>query len=396
MLDLDRIRHDTRGVATVNHLNNAGASLMPAPVADAVVGYLREEERYGGYETARARRDDLEDVYDALAALLSVGPSELAITDNATRAWDLAFYGLRFGSGDRILTTTTEYAANYIAYLQIARRTGAIVDVVPDTATGEIDVDALDAMIDDRVKVVSMNHMPTNSGLLNPVAAVGAVTRRHGVPFLLDACQTVGQVPIDVDEIGCDLLTGTSRKFLRGPRGVGFLYVRSSMLDRLEPPMLDLHGATWVAADRYEVRPDARRFELWERNLAGEVGLAVAVRYALDVGVQAIWGRVRHLAERLRWALAEVPGVTVTDIGAERGAIVTFTVAGMAPAAVRDVLAADRINVSVSSRAAARLDMERRHLEAVVRASPHYFNTEAEVDALVAAVDRLAGGVTYG
>ncbi len=396
MLDLDGIRRDTRGVTTVNHLNNAGASLMPAPVADAVVGYLRQEESYGGYETARARRDDLEDVYDALAALISADPSELAITDNATRAWDMAFYGLRFDPGDRILTTTTEYAANYIAYLQVSRRTGAIVDVVPDTATGEIDVDALDAMIDDRVKVVSMNHMPTNSGLLNPAAEVGAVTRRHGVPFLLDACQTVGQVPIDVDAIGCDILTATSRKFLRGPRGVGFLYVGRSMLARLEPPMLDLHGATWVANDRYEVRSDARRFELWERNFAGQVGLAVAVRYALEVGVEVIWDRVRHLAERLRSALAEIPGVTVTDIGAERGAIVTFTVDGMAPAAIRDALAAEGINVSVSSRAAARLDMERRHLDAVVRASPHYFNTEAEIDALVLAVDRLAGGAVYG
>ena len=396
MLDLDGIRRDTRGVTTVNHLNNAGASLMPAPVADAVVGYLRQEESYGGYETARARRDDLEDVYDALAALISADPSELAITDNATRAWDMAFYGLRFDPGDRILTTTTEYAANYIAYLQVSRRTGAIVDVVPDTATGEIDVDALDAMIDDRVKVVSMNHMPTNSGLLNPAAEVGAVTRRHGVPFLLDACQTVGQVPIDVDAIGCDILTATSRKFLRGPRGVGFLYVGRSMLARLEPPMLDLHGATWVANDRYEVRSDARRFELWERNFAGQVGLAVAVRYALEVGVEVIWDRVRHLAERLRSALAEILGVTVTDIGAERGAIVTFTVDGMAPAAIRDALAAEGINVSVSSRAAARLDMERRHLDAVVRASPHYFNTEAEIDALVLAVDRLAGGAVYG
>ena len=390
MVDVERLRAETRGVEGLVHLDNAGAALMPAPVVDAVVEYLRREERDGGYRTARLLADELDDVYPALAELVGASPDELALADSATRAWGLVFGALRFEPGDRILTTRSEYASNVIAYLQVARRSGAIVEVVPDRPSGEVDPEALEEMLDHRVRLVTMNHMPTNSGLLNPVAEVGAVTRRHGVPFLVDACQTVGQVPLDVDELGCDFLSGTSRKFLRGPRGVGFLYVRRSALECLEPHLLDLQGAAWVARDRYEPRRDGRRFELWERSFAVQYGLAVAVRYALDVGVEAIWERIRHLAETLRGELAAIPGVEVHDPGRVRGGIVTFTVAGRASSAVREELERRRMNVSVSTVASARFDMEARGLDAVVRASPHAYNTEAELTRFCEVVGELA------
>ncbi|MFQ5554165.1 MAG: aminotransferase class V-fold PLP-dependent enzyme [Acidimicrobiia bacterium] len=388
-LDIARLRAETPGSRHVVHLNNAGASLPPQPVIDAVRDYHDEEACRGGYETAEAHRSELEGTYDSLAGLLGADRREVAVLDSATRAWDMAFYSLDFGEGDRIVTTSTEYAANYIAYLQVARRTGAVVEVVADTPGGEIDVEALATMLDDRVKLVSINHMPTNGGLVNPAAAVGRVTRAAGVPYLLDACQTAGQIPIDVEEIGCDFLSGTSRKYLRGPRGVGFLYVRGAVLENTEPIMLDLHGATWLPGDRYEMRPDARRFELWEQSMGAKAGFKAALDYAAAVGVQAGWDRIRSLAASLRSMLASLPGVDVWDLGTQRGGIVTFTVSGLDPASVKRQMRERAINVWTVTPAAARVDMDRRGIAGLVRASVHYFNTDDDLHALVAAVADL-------
>jgi cysteine desulfurase/selenocysteine lyase len=386
MIDIPAVRADTPGTAFVTHFNNAGASLMPRPVLDTITGYLEEESRLGGYETADAFAADLEATYDTLARLIGADRSEIALADSATRAWDLAFTALRFAKGDRILTTTSEYASNVIAFLQIAERTGVSVEVVPDRATGEIDVDALDAMIDDRVRLIAINHVPTNSGLVNPAADVGRVANARGVPYLLDACQSVGQMPVNVEEIGCDLLSATSRKFLRGPRGAGFLFVSRGMLDRLDPAVLDLHGARWEAPERYEMRPDARRFELWERSPALILGMGKAATYAMEVGVEAIWDRVLELGEMLRRGLSDIAGVTVRDIGSVQGAIVTFSVDDHAAEMVKEALHAQAINVSVVTRYSARFDMEERNLPNLVRASVHYFNTEDEIDRLVGAI----------
>jgi cysteine desulfurase / selenocysteine lyase len=389
-LDVDRLRAETPGCANVAHLNNAGASLPPAVVHDAVVEYLGREAAIGGYETAAERSDSLEHTYDALARLIGATRDEIAAIENATRAWDMAFYSFRFDPGDRILTGCAEYASNWIALRQVASRTGASVEVVPDDEQGQFDVDALERLLDDRVRLVSLVHVPTQSGLVNPAAAVGRITRAAGVPLLLDACQSVGQLPLDVDEIGCDILSATGRKFLRGPRGTGFLYVRRSLVEQLEPPLLDLHAAEWEPGGGYTIRADARRFENWETNFAGKVGLGVAADYAVETGVDATWERVHGLAAQLRALLAEVPGAEVRDRGEVLGAIVTFTVRGRRGAEVRDALFAKHVNVSVIGASSARLDLDRRGISEVVRASVHHYNTVDELERLVEGVAELA------
>ena len=388
-LDVERLRADTPGCAHVTHFNNAGASLPPAPVLDAVVEHLRHEAEIGGYEAARERHDRLEHTYDALARLLGAQRDEIAVVENATRAWDMAFYAFPFASGDRILTGRAEYASNWIALRQVASRTGAVVEVVPDDHAGQFDVAALERMLDERVKLVSLVHVPTQSGLVNPAAEVGCVTRAAGVPLLLDACQSVGQMPLNVEELGCDILSATGRKFLRGPRGTGFLYVRRPLLEQLEPPFLDLHAAEWQPDGNYVIRNDARRFENWETYIAGKIGLGVAADYALDVGLEAIWARVHVLAAMLRSQLGELPGVTVRDRGRVLGATVTFEVAGHPAGEVQAKLARRRINVSLMDAASARLDLDARGITEMVRASVHYFNTDAELDLLVETVAAL-------
>jgi cysteine desulfurase/selenocysteine lyase len=388
-IDIEQARRDTPAANQILHFNNAGAALMPAPVLQAQLRHLLLEADIGGYEAAAAADDRIEAIYDSIARLLNAERAEIALVENATVAWDMAFHSVGFGPGDRILATEAEYASNHIAFLQVARRSGAVVDVVPSDAAGELDIAALERMIDRRVKLIAVTHVPTNGGLINPAAAVGRIARAHGILYLLDACQSVGQMPIDVAAIGCDMLSATGRKYLRGPRGTGFLYVRRGVLDRLEPPFLDLQAVTWIEPDRYEMRPDARRFENWERNVAGQLGLGVAVDYALGWGLADISARVETLAVELRRRLGEIPGVSVRDRGRRRCGIVTFTVEGKTP---RDIVAALHrlhINCHASGPSLPLLVAPARRLPALVRASVHYYNTEDEVARFAAAVAAL-------
>ncbi|HZD26194.1 MAG TPA: aminotransferase class V-fold PLP-dependent enzyme [Alphaproteobacteria bacterium] len=388
-LDVARLRADTPGCGRVAHLNNCGAGLMPRPVLQALADHLALEAEIGGYEAEAAAEAGLEYTYDAIARLLNCRRDEVAVVENATVAWDMAFYGFPLGPGDVVLTAVSEYASNYIAYLQRQRRDGFEVRVVPNDESGQLDVAALATMIDSRVKLISVTHVPTNGGLVNPAAAIGRVAREAGIPFLLDACQSAGQLPLDVEAIGCDMLTATGRKYLRGPRGTGFLYVRRGLLDRLEPPFLDLHSADWTAADAFEMRPDARRFENWESYVAGKLGLGVAVDYALALGLPAIAARVQALAGRLREGLDALPGVAMRDLGRERSGIVSFTVEGVEPDAAVAALRRQGINISSSGAASTRHDMDGRGLPALCRAGVHYYNDEAELERLLEAVAAL-------
>jgi selenocysteine lyase/cysteine desulfurase len=389
-LDVRRAREQTPGCTEVAHFNNAGSALPPAVVTDTVVDYLREEARVGGYELAAATQDRFEAVYTSVAALLGADASDIAVTDNATRSWQAVFYALDFRAGDRILTCRSEYASNAIAYLQIARRTGATVEVVEDDPSGQLDVADLRRRIDDRVRLIAVTHVPTQGGLVNPAEEIGAVAEEAGIPFLLDACQSAGQLDLDVRRLRCDALSATGRKYVRGPRGTGFLYVHPRLRERVEPAMLDLHSATWTAPGSYEVRPDARRFEVWERDFAAVLGLGAAVDYALSWGLPAIEERVKGLAAQLRDELARIGGVSVHDQGRRKCGIVTFSIDGVPSAHVQAALAESKINTSKSARTSAQFDFTARGLPDMVRASVHYYNTEDELDRLTGEVERLA------
>ena len=322
--DIERARKQTLACENIIHFNNAGASLMPTPVSTALHTYLSCEEQTGGYETEALYSDSLNRFYDSAAKLINCQPEEIAYIENATRAWDMAFYSFQFKPGDKILTTISEYGSNVIAYLQQAARCGIEVVFVPDDEHGQIDTDALSSMVDEKVKLISITHIPTGGGLVNPASKVGEIARSNNIPFMLDACQSVGQIPIDVEQIGCDILSTTGRKYLRGPRGTGFLYIRKDLLQSLNPPFLDQHSATLTSANEFKVRDDAKKFENWEQNFAGKYGLAVAIDYVLSWGIDSIQKRVYSLADRLRTNLTAIEGITVSDEGHEKCGIVTF------------------------------------------------------------------------
>src|SRR5579863_7426507 len=390
--DLQRARIETPGCEHVLHFNNAGASLMPQPVLDATIAHLQLEAQVGGYEAAEQAHDSREHFYDAVAMLIGCSPNEVAYVENATRAWDMAFYAIPFQPADRILTAMAEYASNYIAFLQIAQKTGAVIEVIPNDAYGQVSIEALRKIIansDKPVKLIAITHVPTNGGLVNPVAEIGKVAREHGILYLVDACQSVGQMPINVDAIECDMLSATGRKYLRGPRGTGFLYVRQSILEQLQPPFLDLHAAQWTTQTTYEMLPDARRFETWESNVAGKIGLSTAIDYALQWDMQSTWRRIKNLAYQLRTHLSPLSGVIVRDRGVTQCGIVTFTVEDKTPEEIQQALKKQHINVSVSVKSSTLLDMETRGLENLVRASVHYYNSEEEVERFCRAVEEM-------
>ena len=391
-LDIDRIRAETPGCAHVLHLNAAGSSLPSRRTLDATLDHLRLEAEIGGYEAADRARPVLDGFYPAIATLIGADPGEIAYVENATRAWDLAFYSLDFKPGDRILTCVSEYSSNYISYLQVAKKTGAEIVVIPDDKHGQIDLAALERAIDKRTKLVSISHIPTQGGLVQPAEAVGKIVNDAGILYLLDACQSVGMMPVDVKKIGCDFLSATGRKYMRGPRGTGFLYARQRSTAQIEPIFLDNHAARWSGDNDYTVMPDAKRFENWERYFAGVIGLKVAADQCNELGMPAIWARLRELADGLRARLATVKGVTLTDLGVTKGAIVTFAVDGKDHPALKQALREQRINVSVSTQFSSRLDLKGRGLKDVMRASVHVYNTEEELDRFVAALRPLVAG----
>jgi selenocysteine lyase/cysteine desulfurase len=388
-IDLDRVRADTPACSDVLFLGSAGSSLMPTPILDAQTEFLNLEACVGGYRALEIKAEPVTRCYASLARLLNCEPGEVAITENATVSWNMVFHGLGLSAGDRVLTAETEYVSNYISFLQLKERNGIEIVPVPSTETGELCVDAMRDLIDDRVKLIAVTHVPSNGGLVNPAQEIGEIARVAGIPFLLDACQSVGQIDIDVEAVGCDFLSASGRKFLRGPRGTGFLYIRSTMLDRIQPPFLDMRGAHWVAPDRYELTDGARRFENWEFNYASVIGLGAAVDYALNLDLREIEARTRMLAAQLRERLASIAGITVHDLGKNPCGIVTFSHAQSPAAEIVQELLEHDVLVSVSKRFGAHLDSIRRNLPNMVRASPHYFNTETELERFATVTERI-------
>jgi len=379
-LDVKALRADTPGCEHVIHFNNAGAGLMPQPVIDAVQGHLTLESIIGGYEAHAAADEAYQDTYRALEELFGAQKGEVALLENATRAWDQVFYGMDFNPGDRVITAQASYASNYLAMLQQKKRKQIEIDVIGNDELGQVDLKALESAITEQTRLICLTHIPTNGGLINPAAAVGKIARRSGVPYLLDACQSVGQVAIDVDEIGCDFLSGTGRKYLRGPRGTGFLYVKSSSLDLIEPPFLDLHSADWTETEEYKLAKDSSRFENWEGFVAGKIALGSAVRYLQELGPEDVYSRIASLASSFRDELAGISGVSVHDLGNKKGGIVTFSHDSFQAPRIQAELSDIGVNVNLAYPKWAKLDADARNLPMMVRASVHAYNTDDEVN----------------
>ena len=391
---IDFLRSQTPGCAMGAHFNHSGASLPTTATLTAITEHLQREALYGGMEAGAGVQAQLDDARADAAALLGAEAAEVAFMSSGSAAFGAVFGALpSFKSGDRILVGRQEWGGNLGSMRDVAGRTGAHIETIPCRDDGSVDPEALAAMIDDKVRLVALTWAPANGGLINDAAAIGKVTRAAGVPYFIDAGQALGQLPTDVAAIGCDMLKGAARKYLRGPRGTALLYLRHDFIPRLDPAFLDVQSAPWVGdgiSGGPVRREDARLFETVETSIAVLLGLGVALKQARAIGIDAIRCRIRELADDLRGRLADIPGVTLRDLGTERSGLVSFTVEGLGAQAVRSRLAAERIAVGANGIPYTPLDMTARNLPEIVRASVSYFNTEAEIERLTAVVTAIA------
>jgi selenocysteine lyase/cysteine desulfurase len=387
-IDVEAARAATPGASTAHHFNAAGAALPTRRTLDRVVAHLELEAHIGAYEAAAAARERLDAVYASAAALLGADAAEIALTDSATVGWRRAIGALRLAEGDRVLLSRSAYVSCALHLLALERERGIVVEVLPNGGDGAVDLGALEDALSRPARLLALSHVPTSSGLVEPVEQAGALARAAGVTFALDATQSAGQMPVDVQAIGCDIAVTTGRKFLRAPRGTGVLYVRAGL--GLEPEIPDVRGTDWSADRAWETVPLAHRFETWEASHALRLGLGNAIDETLALGPAAIAAHLIPLAAELRDALAQIPGVVVTDPPRSPSAIVTFTVAGLPARDVAAALADRRVHVVAVPAAHGRWDLGGRGLEGVVRAAPHVYTDRADLDALVDGVAAIA------
>lgn len=379
-IDIAMIRANTPASRELIHFNNAGASLAPSCVQRAILQHLQLEQQIGAYEAAKKAVDLTENFYSAFARLLNCSASEIAWADSATHAWNTIIQALPLTAGDRILTGQNEYASNILTFLHLKKTKNIQVQIIPSDDSGLLDLESLEAAIDASVKLIALTHVASHNGLVQPARQVGSIAKRKGVLFILDACQSAGQIALDVEELQCDILTGTGRKYLRGPRGSGFLYLRKDSTANLIPTSIDLHSAKWISSDTYQIRDDARRFESFEHFVAGKIGLGMAVDYALEIGIDAIALRIAELARYLRESLSKIEGVSVHETIHAPSGIVSFSSSKEDAASVHSRLQNDRINSSIIYATNSLLDSERLGLGDRNRASVHYYNTKDEID----------------
>jgi selenocysteine lyase/cysteine desulfurase len=377
--EIAQLRADTPGTANLIHFNNAGASLPALPVLNAVTAYLQEEALTGGYETEDRYQQELQNAYNLIAKLINADAAEIALVENASTAWCIAFHGIDFKEGDEVIVSELEYVTNMIGFINAEKLYGIKFSVIPNNERGNFQLDQLERAINPRTRLIAVTHIASATGSVLPIEAIGEIAARHKVLYLVDACQSAGQLPLDVRAIHCDFLSVTGRKYLRAPRGTGFLYVKQEVQSQLKALFIDGRAIEWINQTTYHLRNDAKRFELYEKNRALTLGLAKAVEYALNIGMNRIWQRINFLSTLLRDKLAEIPGVTVQDIGDNLSGIVTFSVADKNSQSVKQQLSRHRINVSVGFAKSTPLFMDKHGLQSVVRASVHYYNTEDEI-----------------
>lgn len=389
MLEIDRIRCDTPSCSQLIHFNNAGCALSPQVVTDATIKHLMLEQEIGGYEAAVNASKDILEFYSNFAVLLNCSSQDIAFVENASRAWQVALYSIPWQQGDEIVTVENEYVSNFLGLLHLQHQKGVKITLAPCGGDGLVDLEKLEQAITPKTKLIALTHIASQRGDIQPAAAVGKLAKSYGVLYLLDACQSAGQAILDVNSLGCDFLCGTGRKYLRGPRGTGFLYASASARQLTEPVFVDNHSALWQRPNSYSIQESALRFETWERNIAGKIGLAKAVSYALEIGLDNIEKRVQCLGGELARKLVSVPNLTVFEQSSYRSGIVTFQKKGHEASDLANQLRDALINTSVSKSVNAQLDLAKNNIGDINRASVHYYNTSAEIERFVEIVDSL-------
>ncbi|UUC43913.1 aminotransferase class V-fold PLP-dependent enzyme [Flavobacterium cerinum] len=390
-LNLDQIRQDTPNCLDKLYFNNAGASLMPKPVVAKIQEYLIEEEKYGGYAAFDRNSDAIQQFYNETAQMIDAAPHNIAFAHSATDAYAKALSAIDFREGDVLLTTADDYVTNHMQFLSLQKRFGIVIKKVQTQSNGDIDFEDFERIIKEKKpKLIAVTHIPTNSGLVQDVEKVSEICTRENIIFLLDACQSVGQLPVSVAKIKCDFMSVTGRKFLRGPRGTGFLYISDAMLEQGSHPLfIDGAGAIWRSENSFELIEKAKRFQYWELPYALVLGLKEAILYQKNIGIENIQHYNDEVMAYLRQNIASIPGVATFDRGSVTSNILTFTKENKPILDLKAALLKKDVYCSISARESGLIDFDKKGIPGVVRISPHYYNTIAEVDQLLNHINEL-------
>lgn len=389
MLDIDKIRRETPGAKYVAHFDNAGAALPCHDTVQAVTNYINKEARVGGYAMQFSNESAFQKFYKNAAELINCQPDEISLTIGASDAQAKILYSFPFKRGDVVVTTEMEYSNNFMNLLNLKKQKGIKIRIVKNEKDCSFNLEKFENAIDEKVKLIAATHIPTSSGQIAPVEAIGKIAKKHKIPYLLDACQSIGQCPVDVQKIGCDFATATSRKYLRGPRGLGFLFVKKSAMEMLTPPTVESWFASWESKTVYKIERTHKMFEGFEKPYSNIVGLATAIDYQNQLGIEATWERIQQLSKILRIRLNSLKNVKVVDPKVNLSGIVTFVKKGVDGSKIHQNLAAQKINVSVTQPFSSLIDMKKRKLSEAMRASVHYYNTKNEIEKLVKSLDAI-------
>ncbi len=389
-MDIQKLRSETKGCATTIHFNNAGASLMPDVVLETVKSYFDLEAAIGGYEAAIFKAKEIEKCYESVARLLNCEAKNIAFTSSATDSYNRALSSIPFQSGDIILTTESDYVSNHLAFMCLQKRFGIFIHSIANDDSGQINIQEFEMAIKKtNPKLVAVTHVPTNSGLIQPIEEIGQLCKKYDILYLVDVCQSIGQLPVDVTKIQCDFASSNTRKFLRGPRGCGFLYVSDKVLQmQLEPLFMDISGAVWTSEKSYQPVATAKRFEDFEFAFALVLATGVAVDYFLEIGAENIQKRNAELCKYTIAKLKEIKGVRVLDKAPNLSSIITIAIEKYSILELRNYLNSLKINTSYSAKSSALIDYTKKNVTEALRISPHYYNTEAEIDVLIEALKK--------
>ncbi len=390
-MNLEKIRQEIPYYGNKIFLNNAGSSLSPSVVTKKIQGFLHQEELFGGYKLEEIQTRQIATFYEQAAKLLNCKEQNIAFAHDATDAYIKALSSIPFKKGDVIITSSNDYASNQIQFISLQQRYGVVLKRINSLNNGDIDLTHFQELVQEqRPSLVAITHIPTNSGLIQDVAAIGEICHQLEILYLVDACQSVGQIAVDIQKIKCDFLSATGRKFLRGPRGTGLLFVSDRVLaSKMSPLLIDGWGAKWTGLNEFAMKPSAKRFETWERSYALVVGLAEAIRYANEIGMDIIEECNKELQDQLRNKLRKIDGVSLYDKGSQMANLITWRKAGIDLEELKTHLDDQEVYYSVSTLEWGLIDFKDKGVEWVIRFSPHYFNTMTEMDKVAGILDAV-------
>lgn len=445
---IDSLQHPD--ALPIIHFNNAGSSPQPLSVLQTVTQHTLLESLLGGYLAAEQCQHQLSCVYSSIAKFIHAEDSlEIALVESATVAWTRIFYSMcdalmmgenKSGETDVMLCSEAEYAANVVAMQKICNERDATLIVIPGE-NGVVNIDIFSQMLrgewwyyerngnnqdhrekkklnPERIRLVCITHIPTNSGIINPVIEIGEIidefnklhraNQKNPLYYLVDACQSVGQLDIDVTRMKCHALTATGRKYLRGPRGTGFLYVQKNIADKMIPSHVDHAAAPVIDVPTGEeninfgFKEGALRFEFWEANIATQLGLGRAIDYAMNKDIKWIEKQCCMMGEELKRQLRllnndqrERVYIHNDDLSGKfcQCGIVTFHVQNYNANFIKQKMLDHRFTLSVVPPTSTPFDSAKSGLgnRELMRASLSYFNTKEEItvfrNALVSIID---------